>query len=203
MFNINENVDFLSFPMYKSRMSLFESLPITENAIVFVGDSLTQRNQWSEFFPGETIINRGIDSDRSLGVLKRIDHIIALKPKKIFLMVGINDVYDKRDTEHILSNYEAIIQRIQTELPETKLYVQSLLPVNNSTYNHPIDNRDVEKLNEKIAELAKKYSVPFIDIYSHVLDGDELNAEYTVDGCHLSGKGYVAWVEQIKSYVLE
>ena len=176
---MNNNVEFLSFPMYKSRMSLFEALPTAEAAVVFAGDSLTQRNQWQEFFPDKTVVNRGIDSDRSIGVLKRLDnHIMALNPKKIFLMVGINDVNDGRDMDHILANYKAIITRIKSELPKTKLYIQSLLPVNNSVFDHPINNDDVISLNTKIAGLTKVNDVTFIDLYSHFLKGNELDDTY-------------------------
>ncbi|WP_284645215.1 GDSL-type esterase/lipase family protein [Paenibacillus silviterrae] len=200
---MKDNLDFLSFPMYISRMSLFDVLPASEGAIVFVGDSLTQRTQWQEFFPDRTVINRGIDSDRSIGVLKRLDHIIALKPCKIFLMVGINDVYDKKDADHILNHYESILLRIKSDLPEAILYIQSLLPVNNSVFKHPVDNEDVMCVNAKLTELAKKYSTRFIDLYSYFLQQNELDDKYTLDGCHLSGQGYLAWVEVIKPFVNE
>lgn len=200
---MNDNIKFLSFPMYKSRMSLFESLPTVENAVVFVGDSITQRNQWHEFFPGLTVLNRGIDSDRSLGVLKRLDHIISLKPSKIFLMIGINDINDGRDIDHILGNYESIILRIQSELPHTKLYIQSVLPVNNSVYNHKINNDHVKNVNSRLADLTAKHDVTFINIYPHVLKDNEFDEKYTVDGCHLSGEGYLAWVNLIRDYVVE
>ncbi|WP_062108772.1 GDSL-type esterase/lipase family protein [Bacillus niameyensis] len=200
---MNDNVEFLSFPMYVSRMDLFKVLPRSEGAIVFVGDSLTQRNQWHEFFPGLTVLNRGIDSDRSLGVLRRLDEIVTLKPKKVFLMIGINDIYDGRDSDHILANYESIITQVKSKLPDTKLYIQSLLPVNNSVFHHKIDNGVVEKLNAKLADLAKIHSVSFIDLYPHVLKNKELDENYTLDGCHLSGQGYLAWVQLIKKFVTE
>ncbi|MCJ8008686.1 GDSL-type esterase/lipase family protein [Lederbergia wuyishanensis] len=203
MSETKENVEFLSIPMYKSRMSLFEVLPILKKGVVFVGDSLTQRNHWQEFFPAQTVLNRGIDSDRSLGVLSRLDHIVSLEPRKIFLMIGINDINDKRDIERIQKNYEAIILRIKSELPATELYIQSVLPVNNSVYNHPINNKDVKTLNMKLAELAERNTVKFIDIYPHVLKENELDEKYTVDGCHLSGQGYAAWIDFIKEYVNE
>ncbi|WP_274365123.1 GDSL-type esterase/lipase family protein [Paenibacillus thermotolerans] len=199
---MNDNLDFLSFPMYMSRMSLFEALPASEGATVFVGDSLTQRNQWHEFFPGLAVLNRGIDSDRSLGVLRRLDQIIALKPASLFLMIGINDVYDRRDPNHILTNYETIIRRIKTELPGAKLFIQSLLPVNHSVYGHPVNNDDVKRMNDKLAELAEINQVVFIDLFSKVLKGGEMDEKYTVDGCHLSGQGYMAWVEIIKPFLI-
>lgn len=197
----NENLDFLSFEMYGRRLNLFESLPTTKGAIVFVGDSLTQRNQWSEFFPQEKILNRGIDSDRTIGILSRLNHIITLKPKKIFLMIGINDIFDGRDSIYI--NYESIVHRIRKVLPETTLYIQSLLPVNNSVFGHEINNEHVITLNSELEQLAKSNELTYIDLYSHVIKNNELNEQHTLDGCHLSGLGYSTWANVIRALVLE
>lgn len=203
MSEMNENIDFLTFPTYQARMSLFKELPASKGSIVFVGDSLTHRNEWSESFPGLEIINRGIDSDRSVGVVKRFDQIIALEPSKIFLMIGVNDVYDYRDLDVIESNIERIIDRVKTELPDTKLYVQSILPVNNSVFKHRLDNKLVTKMNDKLVKLTTEKEIAFINLYPQFIKNDELDEIYTMDGCHLSGKGYKNWVENIRSYVVE
>ncbi|MBP1916951.1 hypothetical protein [Lederbergia galactosidilytica] len=45
--------------------------------------------------------------------------------------------------------------------------------------------------------------VKFVDIYTYVQLENELNKNYTVDGCHLSGQGYLVWTEVIKPFVEE
>ncbi|MDB5207650.1 MAG: family lipase, partial [Flavisolibacter sp.] len=72
---------------YQGRMELFASLGGQEKAIVFLGNSITERGVWSELLPGETIMNRGIGGDNTFGVLARLNDVIRYKPKKIFLLI--------------------------------------------------------------------------------------------------------------------
>lgn len=81
---------------YLERTTLFNELTIPPNSIVFLGDSLTFRTEWSELFPEEIVINRGIGRDTTAGVLKRLDHIIEAKPKKIFILIGVNDLKSQK-----------------------------------------------------------------------------------------------------------
>ncbi|MFB9327795.1 exo-alpha-sialidase [Paenibacillus aurantiacus] len=192
-----------SFPTYRNRMGLFEVLPPVRDAVVFAGDSLTQRNQWSEFFADVKVVNRGIDSDRVAALAQRLDAILALEPRKLFLMIGINDVYDGKEDAVILNHYEALLVRIKQALPATRLYVQSLLPVNNGVYHHQLQNEAIRRFNSRLAELCGRLDVPFLDLYGHFLNGNEMDAEYTDDGCHLTGRGYSRWVQLIETYVKE
>lgn len=77
---------------YYQRATLFEELPIDNDDIVFLGNSITDNCEWHELFDNPNIKNRGISSDVSMGVYDRLNPIVAGKPAKIFLMIGINDV---------------------------------------------------------------------------------------------------------------
>ena len=48
--------------------------------VVMIGDSLTDGAEWREIFPDQKIVNRGIDSDTTDGVLARLDEIVSIKP---------------------------------------------------------------------------------------------------------------------------
>ncbi len=83
----------LDTPRYRERVSIFSTSPATAQ-IVFLGDSLVERAEWAEFFPGTGAVNRGIGGDTTEGVLKRLDQL-GLKPGKsgrVFLYIGINDL---------------------------------------------------------------------------------------------------------------
>ena len=43
----------------------------------------------------------------------------------------------------------------------------------------------------------------YIDLYSHFVDEKtgKMNIEYTNDGLHLLGKGYLKWVDIVKPYI--
>ncbi|MBD8004268.1 GDSL-type esterase/lipase family protein [Bacillus norwichensis] len=185
---------------YYERTTLFNELPIPPGSIVFLGDSLTFRTEWSELFPGKNVINRGIGSDTTEGVLDRLDSVITAQPKQIFLLIGVNDLKN-RSVSATFKSYSVIIDRIQTGSPNTEIFIQSLLPVNNSRYGNILTNDKIKKMNMKLRSLANSSGVHFIDLYSTFAKDDQLPEEYTVDGIHLTGKGYILWRESIKEYV--
>lgn len=184
---------------YTQRETLFESSPVTLADTVFVGDSITARGEWQEFFPDEVVLNRGIDSDVTEGVYNRLDTIIEKHPSRIFLMIGINDIRQNIDRDVTLSFYEKILDRLQNELPDCSVYVQSVLPVNHST---GIDNKEVQSLNASIKALADERSMPYIDLYSLLADSDnDLPKEYSIDGVHMTGAGYEIWIGELNDIV--
>ncbi len=183
---------------YIQRSTQFDMLPVRNTDIVFVGDSITARFEWDEYFTDYTVANRGIDSDVTEGLLNRLDTITSQTPEKIFLMIGINDIRQGIPADTTLSNYEAILDALTTSLPECQIYVQSVLPVHTST---GIDNSDVQSLNESLKTLAERKGLVYLDIYSAVADENN-NFTYTVDGVHPTGDGYAIWTAIIED-VLE
>ncbi len=179
---------------YVQRSTQFDMLPVQDTDIVFVGDSITARFEWDEYFTDYTVANRGIDSDVTEGVYNRLDTIVSQTPEKIFLMIGINDVRQKIPSETTLHYYEKILDELAIQLPDCKIYVQSVLPVHTST---GIDNARVQNLNSSIKALAERKGLTYLDIYSAVAD-EENNFTYTVDGVHPTGEGYSIWTDIIK-----
>ena len=185
---------------YEERMSMFESAKTTHADVVFLGDSITQNGIWNEFFPGISLVNRGIKGDTTSGILERLESVLKLHPRKIFLMVGVNDVHLRVPTEKIFDNYKSIVETIQNKLPDTKIYIQSVLPVEESKLR--ISNADIDAVNQAIKKLANDANIIYVDINSKLKTKDsELNPIYTVDGEHIKGPAYVIWVNQIKKYI--
>ncbi|MCI1945386.1 GDSL-type esterase/lipase family protein [Clostridium luticellarii] len=191
--NINKN--FIKNAYYLAKQSQFETLNINSGDIVFLGDSLTNRSQWQELFNNPHIKNRGIDGDTTSGILNRLNTITRGHPKKIFLMIGINDLLHKQDTAYILSNYEKILNKIRTDSPDTIVYTESILPNNNIK-----SNRDVKFLNNELQKLSSS-KIIYIDLFDRFVKYDKLPGEYTYDGTHLNGLGYSIWKHEINKYV--
>lgn len=190
-------------PKYYYRKSLFEMLPKDQVDIVFLGDSITETAEWSEIFPGKHIVNRGIGGDTTRGILLRLNDTLAAKPKKIFLMIGINDLYYGNSPRTALHHYEEIIQTIRAQSPETELYIQSTLPANNQDFDDvPVNTRDVDIINKGLRKMAAHYDATFIDLGALLKDeNNQLDLMYTNDGIHLTGKGYRIWANAIKPYI--
>ena len=115
---------------YHQRVTLFNTLPKTENDIVFIGNSITDGSEWSEVFNDIQIKNRGISGDISAGIINRIDEVAIRKPSKVFLMIGINDLARGIAADSVVKNILLIVSYLQQQTIGTKVYVQSILPVN-------------------------------------------------------------------------
>ena len=203
-FNITAQNKYSTF--YYQRASLFEKLPVHSNDIVFVGNSITNGGEWAELFQNKRVKNRGISGDICQGVYDRLTPVTAGKPSKIFLMIGINDVARGTSIDSITAATLKIICKIQSESPRTRIYLQSILPVNDSFgmfQGHMKRKADIKPLNEKLRQMANAEKITFIDLYSHfvITDTELMNPAYTNDGLHLTGEGYIKWVEIVKPYL--
>ena len=184
---------------YLSKKSIFEVAPIQEGAIVFLGDSLTDYCNWEELFQNSKIINRGINGDKIQGVISRLDSIIDTKPSKLFLLIGINDIDEEKPVSEIISAYTELVNKLKESLPETKIYLQSLLPTDN---RERLKNNKIVQLNQQIAALSKDSNLTYIDLFTpFISEKDKLNPIYTFDGLHLNGAGYLVWKKEIEGFV--
>ena len=190
---------------YMQRSSLFNKLSITSKDIVFIGNSITNGAEWNELFPQKRVKNRGISGDTSEGVFDRLDAVVKGKPVKIFILIGVNDISREIKVETIVLNMKQIVEKIQKESPKTKIYIQSILPVNPDfeMFKGHMKPDLIKEINQFYQNIAQEYKVNYIDLYSHFLeDGtDKMNKKYTNDGLHLLGEGYLLWREIVKPYL--
>lgn len=193
-------------PAYNfQRRSLFDSLKLRSSDIVFLGNSITDGCEWAELFDNRHVRNRGISGDRSSWLLERLDPIIAGHPKKLFLMIGINDLSDGTTPQAVAANVVKLLDRFAVESPWTKIYVQSILPVNETMreFAGNANNACVVETNGLLAEACEgRKNVFYVDVAAALVDGDgRLDKRYTNDGLHLLAGGYQAWKEVLKPYV--
>ncbi|HAA32572.1 MAG TPA: G-D-S-L family lipolytic protein [Cyanobacteria bacterium UBA8553] len=185
---------------YLDRKSLFDILPSSKNAVIFLGDSITNKCEWAELFGNQDMKNRGINGDNTYGLLKRLDQITNLQPKKIFIMIGINDIIAKEKTDSIIYKYRLILRGIKQSIPGTQVFVQSVLPVNNRL-KMIANNNDIITLNNKIKILSEEFQYKYIDLYSIFSTNNQLTELYTNDGIHLNGIGYLTWKQALLEYI--
>lgn len=193
---------------YQKR-SHYAVLPVHKYNIVFLGDSITDYGDWSEWLGNPKVINRGISGDRVEWLLSRLDPIIEGQPSKLFLMIGTNDLAAGATPETVVENICKAIDRILAESPRTKLYVESLFPVNGEAFkdkvakkNHWSKGEQIVAVNKALEGECAKRGVPYIDVYSSLVDSrGMLDERYTNDGLHLMADGYKVWVELLRPYV--
>ena len=189
---------------YVEKQTLFDNLPSSKNAIYFLGDSLTDGCEWNELLSNNNIKNRGLNGDSTQGVLNRLNQLTKSKPQKIFIMIGINDLLSNVETNIVLDNYQKIIQTIKTDSPKTKIYIESILPMNFEIdkTKRPITNQNIADFNNKLKDFSDNSTIFYIDLYSKFLDSsNQLDKQYTLDGIHLNGQGYLVWKNEISKYI--
>lgn len=189
---------------YLKQEAYFKALPKKRNPIVFLGNSITEVGEWSELFEAKNIVNRGISGDVTYGVLHRLPSILEQKPKKIFLAIGVNDIKRGASIEEVSRNYERIIKIITETSPQTKLYVQSILPVNEgmlAAIYAKITNERINKVNTLLQQLTIKYNCVYVDLHKSNLKSTigELKAEFSTDGLHLQPIAYMIWADYLKT----
>lgn len=190
---------------YFQRATLFAELPIKGSDIVFFGNSLTNGCEWHELFGKANIKNRGISSDVIQGLYDRCEPIIAGHPKKLFIMSGVNDISHNLTADSVARAMEKLIAHIKAGSPKTKIYLQSLLPINNDMkrYKAMIGKEQVViDTNKLLREVARRQGITWIDLYSVFVDeSGKMPLRYSNDGLHLLGPGYMLWRDTIAKYV--
>jgi lysophospholipase L1-like esterase len=190
---------------FVNKIEAFECFNKYSNAegIVFIGDSITQDFNVYEYFKGFNVYNRGIGGDTSKGVLERLSNsVFDLRPKKVFLQIGTNDFeLFKSNPEEIFKNIKSIVKAFKEYDSKLQVYIISVYPVNQNMHKDTVgrrNNQDIKKLNTLLKEIK---SVQFIDLYAKLLDGEDLNPEYSIEGLHLNQKGYELIRENLLPYL--
>ena len=200
---------------YHKKLSEFKVSPIGFNKIVFLGNSITQGLlRHTDKLSGNNIVNRGISGDHTDGVLARLEEIIHYKPKAVFLLIGVNDLFEdnrsrpERTPEYVANNIFLISDIINKKSPNTKIFTQTIIPINNNQYLTEKPNIEFlhvdysPSINEQINEVNKilksNLSLNIIDLHSTFLNEDlQLNPKFSTDGVHLNDLGYQNWIDII------
>jgi len=176
--------------------------------LLFLGDSITQgwndNAVWKRYYGHRKAMNAGIGGDRTQHILWRLDHgnVDGLHPKLAVLMIGTNNSNREDNTaEEIADGIKAIVAKLKTKLPETKILVLGIFPRGEKP------NPQREK-NAKASELASKVadgkSVFYEDIGQKFLTEDgTLTKEIMPDFLHLTLVGYEIWAKSIEAKVAE
>jgi lysophospholipase L1-like esterase len=184
------------------RLARFAKEPVVTGKIMFLGNSITEGGNWKELFNDSGIINRGIGGDITYGLLKRVDDVVIRKPSRLFILIGINDIGKDIPEEIIVDNYQKLVGIILKKSPDTKIFIQSILPLNNTVKGFPQHYNKaahVVRANKLIRQMCVDMKLDFINLYPLFLDKQQkLNVAYTNDGLHLNADGYKLWAAYFK-----
>lgn len=185
--------------------------------VVFAGSSLMEMfpiNKLLEEHGDDTIIyNRGIGGYVTNELLQVTDVCITdLKPKKVFLNIGTNDLSNPQiPISQMIENYDRILCKIEEALPQAVIYLMAYYPVNYEAAAEEMKeclkirtNEKIERANEEVKKLAQKHGQHYIDVNKNLKDEQgRLKAEYTIEGMHIKEEGYAAIYDDVMRYVKE
>jgi len=184
---------------YLEKVGLFARLNNFKSEVTFFGDSLTDNAEWNELFPEINVSNRGIQGDTVDRLINRLSTVISTRAEKVFLMIGINDLRRNIELQSILISLDKLVALLAVH--HKSVYVQSTLFVRNKDM---AINKKIVILNEHLKFLASQYeNVVFIDLNKELSRNGELAEQYTYDGIHLTGAGYLRWRDAIFKYVVQ
>ena len=189
---------FAADPFRSHRYDVFKVLPLNEQNTVFVGNSITNMHEWWEAFGSEgNIVNRGVWGTFIGETVQHIEAVAMGKPKKVFFMVGTNDLgkNGSRNIDDIIENTRIMVERLQKVSPATEIYIQGILP---SVYNRVLEQ--LEETNERLKELCDEYGITYIDLWDDLFSLTQDNT-HTLDGLHMKASGYQIWTKKIQEYV--
>ena len=184
-------------PFRNHRYDAFNVLPITSDNIVFIGNSITNMHEWWEAFGGQhQIVNRGVSGATSDETLANIEAIASGRPKKVFMMIGTNDLATagKNTTEYVLQNVKLMVERFKKTSPNTQIYIQSILP------SKLRDEALQKATNVALQALCQQESLTYIDLWDDLISLQS-STTHTLDYLHLKASAYKIWCNKIAPYI--
>jgi lysophospholipase L1-like esterase len=190
---------------WNRRVDLFraDNLKREPGGIVMVGDSITDYLDTKAAFPGLNVVNRGISGDTIVGLITRSRSFLDLKPSRLFVLIGINIIATNPNLpiEEYERQYRYLFGQIKKELPKTKVYIQSVMPViPREEWQDPMPR--VRRVNALLQKLAVEYGFKFINLDTALANEQgEMKAEYTDDHIHPHPAGNAAWAHFLLPYM--
>ena len=190
------------------KIEKIERYTYNKESIVFLGDSITSRCDLNKYFPNYNVYNSGIAGNMTKDILDNMENrVFVYNPTKVFILIGTNDlVYSGLDNDGIKNNIEEIINKIYEKNSNTKIYLESIYPVNNSLNKEIVETRtndNIKDLNNKIEKICNN-KCTYINMYDNLTDKNgNMKRIYTVDGLHLNKIGYKVITNKLIKYLDE
>lgn len=184
--------------------------------IIFIGDSITHhwenngKEFWAKYYEPRGAVNMGFSGDGTQNVLWRLENgeIDGINPKVAVIMIGTNNSNgDTHTVEQIADGINAIVCKLRTELPQTKVVILGIFPRGSkeqmqdkqSDATHNYQWAKLDSVNELISKTADNKMVYYLNINDKFLDEQgTLTREIMPDLLHLSEKGYQIWAEALE-----
>ncbi len=196
--NVFANLDNAT-PFENARAEVYSKIPISKNEIIFIWDSITEWFPIDKYIKNRNILVMGISWNESIDIKERILNIASRKPKKIFLMIGANDLRLWASEDILFENMKEIVSIIRKNSRQTKIYLESILPTG-WIFSGMMPR--IIKYNNLMKDYSRKEWLGYIDIYQYLYNDGFIKDSFSYDWLHLTSKGYIVWKIVVQKYIL-
>lgn len=124
---------------------------------------------------------------------------------KVYIALGINEL-GYFDPTGFAETFGEVVERVKELLPDAKIYIQSLIPVNTEKCKandaaYYITNEGIASYNEALAAYFADKEVYLLGVPETLVDENgEMLSEYCADGVHFKKDGYVLWRSYLEAH---
>ncbi len=184
----------------KRRQMWAQQIQQDQNALVFLGDSITQG--WNADMGGSfddvKVANRGISGDTTRGVLLRLEEdVISLNPSGVVILIGTNDLEEAASPEIITGNLKLILAALKKHNAKMPIILCNVFP-SSETKKRP--TAQIKKINQLYAAAIKgDPQITLLDTWALFANanGDAKKEEFP-DLLHPNKKGYARWAAALR-----
>lgn len=180
----------------KSKFNLKKAKSAFED-VVFLGDSITEYLRVANILDASSVLAQKGEHINQAN--KHLDEIKDLKPRKIIMLYGANDL-NVHSPERYKDEYLKLVNQIKKVSPRSKIYIQAPLKVDESkTVNKDtrINNENVKLYTQKARQVANLTGSRFLSS-DDLIPSKEL---FEQDGIHLKYDFYVGWLAYLNETI--
>lgn len=158
---------------------------------VVMGDSITAGFTEYDILNASSVvaeIGAGLEAAKD-----QVGKVKEINPQVVFLSYGMNDILSTQgDTDTFIDNYKDLIKEMQEEVPNTKIFVNSVFPVSKQEREQEPVFEQLDIYNEALREMCDKQQIAYVD-------NTELVSEryYEEDGVHFKPEFYPIWADRM------
>jgi beta-glucosidase len=182
---------------------------VTDQKIIFVGDSITQfwegTEAWkalSQHYDGR-ITNLGFGGDQTQNVVWRLENgefPVGINPENVVILIGTNNSTRRYKPESIAAGIGKIVKIIHDNSPSARIILLSILPRGSGS------NDEYTRRNNAVNEIIQKYDgylgIRYLNIAQYYVDKNgALKNELFTDRLHLTSAGYYLLNEKIMEII--
>jgi len=150
--------------------------------------------------PDARLTNLCVSGATSEDVLRgQLEPAFATRPTLVTLGIGINDIGQGMTTERFAGNYEEIVKALKGKT-HAAIVLTNIPDISFAPVVPPGARDDTRRrinlFNQKIEEIAERYELVMVDVYSETHRVIPSHPEmFSEDGFHPSDAGYEYWAE--------